>query len=221
MKTKKKHCEVKIKRDFFLKILCVSASLWFILFSSGCQKSIDSNSSGSGGGLDVFGLTDETVEAGQLVLEANQELRKIREMYKKNQSKIGELKTAMNEKRVSEVKNTANELLNIINDGSVMGESAISKIEKAREMNTNETYRKYLLLKEESLRKQLEAFEHRRQFAQLLRNEFGTKDKFEVDQVKSEFQDKEARFQKLWEDARQLSAEANRLFKESQPAKIE
>ena len=203
---------------FSLKILCACVFLWFLFFGAACQKNNNSDSSG-GSGLDVFGLTDQTQEVAQTVAEANQDLKKIREMDKKNQSKVGELKTAMDDKRIDEVKKIAGELVYIINDGFLLGENAISKIEKARELNTNETYKEYLRLKEESLRTQLEAFEYRRQFAQLLRNEFGTKDKFEIDKVKTAFQDKEENFQKKWEIARDLSGQANQLAKDSQQQK--
>lgn len=184
--------------------------LIFVCLSFSCQKSGNSNSSG----LDVFGLTDETAAAGDLVGEANDDLRKIRKMYKENQTKIEELKSAMNEKRIEDVKKIADELVYIINDGFVLGESAISKIEKAEAMNINDKYKEYLQLKKASLQKQLDAFEFRRQFAQLLRDGFGTKDKFEIEKVKSEFRDREENFQTYMEQARELSGQANQLAKE-------
>jgi hypothetical protein len=189
--------------------------LCLILFSSACLNSGNSNSSTGGGGLDVFGLTDQTAEADRLVAEANDELRKIRAMYKQNQDKVGQLKTAMEEKRVEDVKAIANELVYLINEGSLLGESAIAKIEQARAMNINETFKEYLRLKEESLRAQRDAFEYRHRFARLLRDEFGTKDKFEVDKVTTAFQDMEENFQKKWEEARQLSGQANQLADDS------
>jgi hypothetical protein len=189
--------------------------LCLILFSSACLNSGNSNSSAGGGGLDVFGLTDQTAEADRLVAEANDELRKIRAMYKQNQDKVGQLKTAMEEKRVEDVKAIANELVYLINEGSLLGESAIAKIEQARAMNINETFKEYLRLKEESLRAQRDAFEYRHRFARLLRDEFGTKDKFEVDKVTTAFQDMEENFQKKWEEARQLSGQANQLADDS------
>ena len=212
MKKKKKNFKVKRGMSFCLKILCVSVSLWLIFLAAACQKN---NNSDSSGGLDVFGLTDQTAEADRLVAEANEELRKIRSMYKQNQNKVGQLKTAMEEKRVEDVKTIANELVYLINEGSLLGESAIAKIEQARAMNVNETFKEYLRLKEESLRAQREAFEYRHRFAKLLRDEFGTKDKFEVDKVTTAFQDMEENFQKKWEEARQLSGQANELADDS------
>jgi hypothetical protein len=200
-----------IKKISFL-ILCVSASLWLI----SCQKTGNSNS----GSFSVLGLSDETQEAANLVEEANVELKKIRKMYRENQGKVEELKAAMNEakqnpEKIDEVKKIADELVYIINDGLVMGKSAVEKIEKAEEMNINDQYKKYLALKRESLQKQLDAFEYRRQAAIFLRDIFGSKDKFAIEKARSEFRDREESFQKEMELAREMSGEANQLAKEA------
>jgi hypothetical protein len=160
-------------------------------------------------------LTDQTAEAGAIVQDANEDLKKIRKMYKENQSKIDELKTAMQDKKIDEAKKIADELVYIINDGFVLGESAISKIEKAEALNTNDKYKEYLQLKKGSLKKQLDAFEFRRQAAQLLRDAFGNKDKLEIEKAKAEFREKEENFQKYMEIAREMSGEANQLAKET------
>jgi hypothetical protein len=218
MKAKIKSKKAKLRKDFYLlpftyclKILCVSMSLWLIFFSIACQKSGNSESSG----IDVFGLTDQTQEAAAVVQDANEDLKKIRKMYKENQSKIDELKTAMQDKKIDEAKKIADDLVFIINDGFVLGESAVAKIEKAEAMNTNEKYKEYLQLKKGSLKKQLDAFEFRRQAAQLLRDAFGSKDKLEIEKAKSEFREKEENFQKYMEIAREMSGEANQLAKET------
>jgi hypothetical protein len=194
-------------KKFLCLFFCLSAVLWLI----SCRSSRSSDQ----GKLNVFGLTDQTQEAAELVEQANADLKKIRKMYKENQNKIEDLKSAMNEKRVEDVRKIADDLVYIINDGFVLGESAIAKISKAEEMNINETYREYLQKKKVSLQKQMEAFEFRRQFAMLLRDEFGTKDKFEVEKVKSEFRTREENFQTYMEKARELSGEANQLAKEA------
>lgn len=200
------------KRRFGQKFLSGLSCLSLLVFLfSACQKSGNSNSSS----LDVFGLSDQTQEAAAIVEDANNDLKKIRKMYKENQSKIEELKSAMNEKRIEDVKKIADDLVYIINDGFVLGESAIQKIEQAEAMNINDKYKEYLQLKKVSLRKQLDAFEFRRQFAILLRDEFGTKDKFEVEKVKAEFKDREENFQTYMEKAREISGEANQLAKEA------
>ncbi|HEX8250987.1 MAG TPA: hypothetical protein VF599_22625 [Pyrinomonadaceae bacterium] len=207
------------KKTFFLSLLkslrpCAAAIqflLLLILFTAACQKSGNTESSG----IDVFGLTDQTAEAAAIIQDANEDLKKIRKMYKENQSKIDELKTAMNDKKIDEVKKIADDLIYIINDGFVLGESAVSKIEKAEAMNTNDKYKEYLQLKKGSLKKQLDAFEFRRQAAQLLRDAFGKKDKLEIEKAKSEFREKEENFQKYMEIAREMSGAANQLAKET------
>jgi hypothetical protein len=196
------------KKGFLSCLSCLS--LLIFLFSA-CQKSGGSESSG----IDVFGLTDQTQEAAAVIDDANEDLKKIRKMYKENQSKIDELKTAMNDKKVDEVKKIADDLVYIINDGFVLGESAVAKIEKAEAMNINDKYKEYLQLKKGSLKKQLDAFEFRRQAAQLLRDAFGNKDKPEIEKAKSEFREKEENFQKYMEIAREMSGEANQLAKET------
>ena len=198
----------EIKKGFSSCLFCLS--LLIFLFSA-CQKNNNSDSSG----IDVFGLTDQTAEAGAVIQDANEDLKKNRKMYKENQSRIDELKTAMNDKKIDEVKKIADELVYIINDGFVLGESAISKIEKAEALNTNDKYKEYLQLKKGSLKKQLDAFEFRRQAAQLLRDAFGNKDKLEIEKAKSEFREKEENFQKYMEIAREMSGEANQLAKET------
>ncbi|HLM03104.1 MAG TPA: hypothetical protein VK400_18780, partial [Pyrinomonadaceae bacterium] len=190
---------------------CLSCLSLLIFLFCACQKNNNSESSG----IDVFGLTDETAEAAAVVQDANEDLKKIRKMYKENQSRIDELKTATQDKKIDEAKKIADELVYIINDGFVLGESAVAKIEKAEAMNTNEKYREYLQLKKGSLKKQLDAFEFRRQAAQLLRDAFGNKDKLEIERAKAEFREKEENFQKYMEIAREMSGEANQLAKEA------
>lgn len=205
------YADKRIFKTGFLFCLSCLLLLPSIFLFSACRTGNSPQSSG----IDVFGLTDETGEAAAVIQDANEDLKKIRKMYKENQGKIDELKTAMNAKKVDEVKKIADELVYIINDGFVLGESAISKIEKAEAMNTNEKYREYLQLKKGSLKKQLDAFEFRRQAAQLLRDAFGNKDKPEIEKAKAEFKDKEENFQKYMEIAREMSGEANQLAKEA------
>ena len=198
----------RFKKGFLSCLSCLSL---LIFFFSACQKNNNSESSG----IDVFGLTDQTQEAAAIIADANEDLKKIRKMYKENQSKIDELKTAMQDKKIDEVKKIADELVYIINDGFVLGESAVAKIEKAEAMNTNEKYKEYLQLKKGSLKKQLDAFEFRRQAAQILRDAFGNKDKLQIEKAKAEFIEKEENFQKYREIAREMSGQANQLAKET------
>jgi len=162
--------------------------------------------------LSIF---DETEDAAKLVADANEDLKKIRKMYKENESKLEEIKQAIKENKVDEVRKIADDVIYLINDGTSLGESALEKLSKAEEMNINETYREYLQLKRASLEKQLEAFEFRRQAAMLLRDSFGTKDKLTIERAKLEFKEKEENFRRYMELARQMSAEANQIAKEA------
>jgi len=193
-------------REFLFCLFCLS--LLIFLFSA-CQK----NGSSSSGGLLS---SDDTDEAVSLITEANGDLKKIKAIYKANQGRVEELQAAMSNKEIDTVKKIADDLVFQINDGISLGENAVSKIEKAEALNTNDSFKEYLALKKESLRKQLEAFEFRRQSAQLLRDAFGGKNPQEIEKVKAVFREKEGSFQKLMEEGREQSQEANLLAKESQ-----
>ncbi|MCS6874755.1 MAG: hypothetical protein N2Z23_04340 [Pyrinomonadaceae bacterium] len=158
---------------------------------------------------------DETETAAKIVAEANEDLKLIRKLYKENEGKVEQIKQAIKDNKIEDVRRIADDLVYIINDGMALGESAIEKISKAEKMNINQAYKQYLELKRASLEKQIEAFEFRRQAAVLLRDSFGTKDKFIIEKAKSDFKDKEENFRKHMEIARQLSAEANQLAKEA------
>lgn len=185
--------------------LCVSAALLF--FS--CKKAEQAES------YDILNFSDETTEAAELVLDANAELNKIKVLYRENESKREELKAAMKESDAENVRKIADELVYIINDGMALGESAIEKIEKAQEMNINADFKEYLSLKQESLQKQMDAFENYRQAARFLRDGYNPKDDKQREKVKTEFAERDANFQKIMESAREYSKKANDFAKES------
>ncbi|GIU82740.1 MAG: hypothetical protein D6687_05555 [Acidobacteria bacterium] len=187
----------------------VLQKLWLVVF---CFLLACQNEDKSSKPLFVF---DETEKAAQLVAEANEDLKKIRKMYKENEGKLEEIKQAMKENKVEEVRKIADDVVYLINDGISLGESALEKLNQAEEMNINETYKEYLQLKRASLEKQLEAFEFRRQAAVLLRDSFGTKDKFAIERAKSDFKEREEKFRQYMEVARQMSAEANQIAKQA------
>lgn len=193
-------------KNFFL--FCLIAS---ILGFSACGKTGNSPQSG---GLDILS-SDETPQAAELVNEANGELKKIKAIYKENEGRIAEIQAAMSSKENDKIKKIADDLVFQINDGITLGESAISKIEKAEELSINDTFREYLELKRESLRKQVDAFEFRRQAAQLLSKGSGSGNPKESESIRGIFKEKEGSFQKLWDEGRAQSQEANLFYKES------
>lgn len=185
-------------------------TIWLItLLFSACQKK-----SSESGGFNILS-TDDTKEAVDLINDANSDLKKIKAIYKDNMGKTVELKAAMSNKENEKVKEIAGNLVTEIDNGVTLGESAYQKIEKAKELNINETYKQYLDMKSEALRKQLEAFEYRRKSAILLRDSFGGKEQKDLEVTKLKFKELDDNFQKLMEEGRTLSEDANELAKEA------
>lgn len=189
-------------------IICfICAPLCVFLIS--CSKNGQTETS------DLLNFSDETTNAAQLVADANEDLNKIKVLYKKNEDKRDELIAAMKGSDTENVRKIADELVYIINDGMALGESAIGKIEKAQEMNINSDFNEYLRLKVESLRKQMDAFENYRQAARFLRDGYDPKDDKRRAEVKLEFAKRDENFQKTMEVARDYGKQANELAKES------
>jgi hypothetical protein len=181
-----------------------------LLWTSACRSS-----SRSSDGFDILGPADETADAAKLVSEANQDLTKIKVLYKQNESKREELKKALETNDAEQVKKTSDDVVYLINDGAAFGKSAIEKIEKAQELNANEDYKEYLRLKEEALKRQLEAFENYRQAARSLRDNYDPKNAQLRDKVKEEFKTRSENYQKIMEKARDFSNQANELAKDA------
>jgi len=176
---------------------------------SACKKTDSSE------GFDVLSFSDDTSDAAELVEQANQDLNKIKILYKKNEDQLEELKAAMGGKDIATVKKITDDLVYVLNDGMSLGESAVEKIGKAQAMNINADFKDYLSLKEESLRKQLEAFENRRQAARLLRDSFGTTDPAAIEKAKAAFKEKEEACIKMLEESNEINKKANQLAKDS------
>jgi hypothetical protein len=195
------------KGSFKFSIIGAICLSLLLLFSS-CQKSNQSES------YDILNFSDETTAAAEQVADANEDLNKIKVIYKRNESKRDELKEAMKQNDAENVEKIANDVVYIFNDGMKLAEDAIEKIEKAEAMNTNADFKEYLNLKVESLRKQLEAFDNYREAARTLREGYDPKDDAQREKVKAIFAEKDANFQKKMEEARDLSNQANILAKE-------
>ena len=185
------------------------AAIIFTVVFSACQKNDSSD------GFDTYLFSDDTTAAAELVSQANEDLNKIKVMYKKNEDQRDELIAAMGDKDIEKVKKITDDLVYLINDGMALGESAIEKIGRAQQMNIDADFKQYLSLKEESLRKQLSAFESRRQAVRKLRDSFGTNDPAAVEKAKQEVKQKEEFFVKTMEESREVSKKANDLAKES------
>ncbi len=174
-----------------------------------------STSRSTSDGIDILGPADETTDAAALVRDANQDLTKIKFLYRDNEGKREELKKALESNNADQVKKVSDDVVYLINDGTGFGKSAIDKIEKAQELNANEDYKEYLRLKEESLKRQLDAFENYRQAARSLRDNYDPKNAQLRDKVKEEFKTRSENYQKIMEKARDFSNQANELAKDA------
>ncbi|MEK7722798.1 MAG: hypothetical protein AAB336_00460 [Acidobacteriota bacterium] len=193
-----------------MKKVLVTILLLSFVFAA-CKKSDTSNS----GGFDILS-SDEKDEAAKIVDSANVDLKKVRAIYKANEKRVGEeLMPAMAAKDVTKVKSIASDLVAQINDGIETAKDAVKKIEEAENMDINDTYKDYLRLKREGLGKQLDAFELRRQLALEMSKNFGVNDPAQATKAQAEFKDKEEKFQKLIEEGKILSEEANQVYKDS------
>ena len=164
---------------------------------------------------DTLLFSDDTTAAARLVGDANEDLNKIKVMYKKNESQLDDLKDAMSSKDIEKVKTIAANLNGIINDGTNLGQDALDKIEKAEAMDISPDFKDYLSLKAQSLQKQLDAFEHRRQAARLLKESFGANDPAAIEKARNGFKEQEEIAQKTLAEAQEISKKANDLAKES------
>lgn len=189
----------------FLGLIC----LFLCVLVSSCANTKESESS------DILHFSDDTPAAAQLVVEANEDLNKIKIIYNDNEAKREDLKDAMKDNDIEKVKKISDDLVYLINDGTALGKSAIDKISQAQDMNINSDFKEYLRLKEESLQKQMDAFENYRQAAIFLRDGYDPKDEKQREAVNSKFKSFGENFNKTIESAREYSKKANDLAKES------
>lgn len=196
---------------------CIKNLRWMIctaLFAVLCVSSCKS-SGRSGDSFEILGPADETAEAAQLIVQANDDLKKIKILYEKNEGKRGDIKKALETNNAEDVRKISDDVVYIINDGFDFGKSAVEKIAQAQEMEINDDYREYLRLKEEALKKQMEAFENYRQAARLLRDNYDPKNVQQRDMVKAEFTQRSENYAKIMEKARDFSNQANELAKDA------
>jgi len=172
-------------------------------------------SSNNTGGFEILGPADETDNAGKIILEANVDLKKIKVLYEDNENKRQQLKTALETNNTVEVKKISDSVVLIINEGFDFGKAAVDKIQEAQGMNINDDYREYLSMKESALMKQMAAFEEYRQAARTLRDNYDPKNTQNRDKVKVDFDTRSDKYQKLMEEARSFSNQANELYKDT------
>ena len=199
------------KKGYFTRRLFIAGVIAICLGASvACKRSTT-----TGGGIDILGPADETAEAGKVVADANEDLKKIKVLYDANIDKREELKKALEANDAVQVKKLADEIVYLINDGTQSGQSALDKLQKAQEMHVNDDYSEYLRLKEESIKKELDAFEHYRQAARTLRDNYDPNNAAVRDKVKEEFKTRSENYQKTMDEARADSGQANQIAKDA------
>lgn len=193
-----------MKKDI-IKILLLIFPL--MLFGACPGSKTDSSSS-------IFS-SDQTEEAYNAVSQANDQLKEIKKLFKENEGRQDDLKEALKNSDEAKVKEISDELVYQINKGTKLAEDAIAKIETVQEMNVNEDFKSYLILKVRSLRKYIEAYEKRRQLAMLLYKSYDPKDAKQRDLFTAEFKKSDEVFKQTIQEAQDNSDKANELAKEA------
>ena len=198
---------IRLGKKLFISYCLILLSAF--IFS--CDANISENENDSG----FFDFSSDTEKAVELIEEANDELRRIKILYNENQNSLKELKEANQNRDSEKVKLISRSLVDVINDGFVIADSAKSKISEAQKFNIHQDYKDYLSLKEQSLEKQIEAFQFLYDAAKLLSDTAGSQDKMQVDRARFVFKEKEENFQSKMEEAKKISFQADDLAKES------
>lgn len=193
----------KSGRDRLIRALLIVAAMMISACGGGTQKT------------ESLFSRDETQDAAELVIKANGKLMNIKKRFKENEPRYEELKSALKAKDENKVRELSNRFVDEITAGSQQGDEAIEALKKAKNMNVNEDYRQYLDLKIISLEKYVEAFEQRRQAAELLAQGYDPKNVMNRDKVVAEFRQREEKFSQIIEEGRQTSADANEWARES------
>ncbi len=193
----------KSGRDRLIPALLIVAAMMISACGGGTQKT------------ESLFSRDETQDAAELVIKANGKLMNIKKRFKENEPRYEELKSALKAKDENKVRELSNRFVDEITAGSQQGDEAIEALKKAKNMNVNEDYRQYLDLKIISLEKYVEAFEQRRQAAELLAQGYDPKNVMNRDKVVAEFRQREEKFSQIIEEGRQTSADANEWARES------
>lgn len=163
--------------------------------------------------ISCFGPQDETQQAGELVKQANVELKEVKVLYTKNESTRDDLKQALRDQNVAEVKRVSNSVVDLINEGTGHGKKALEKIDEARYMKINDDYAEYLRLKSEAIGKQIDAFENYRRAAMVLRDSYDPKNEENRRMVDKEFDERSDKYSRTMDDAKSLSLQANEIVK--------
>ncbi len=170
--------------------------------------------------IDALGFNDETNVAVELVKQANESLKEISKLNKKNQQNITDLKAALSDKDIEKLKSVTDDLVKAINDGLDSGKTAAAKLREAQNKNIGNKFKQYLSLQEDATNKRVEAFEFRRDAARLLRDELDkSTSKEQLKKLDNQFKQNEDNFQKRMDVADDLIKQAKEIVAETSAPK--
>lgn len=198
-----------------MRVRWILTLLTFICLIASCKKM----ETGSDNSSILSFSSDDTEKAITLIQEANDELRRIKILYNENESDLKNLREAAKNQDVAKIRQIANDLVYVINDGFIFADSAKSKIDDAQQLNINPQFKDYLGLKEDSLDLQIEAFKSLHEAARLMRDGAGAQNKEEIELAKLAFKEKDETFKKKMEEAKQKSIQADELAKNAMQEK--
>lgn len=187
-------------------IYAAAAYVVAAIFLSSCVSTSD---------LSILGTPDQTAEAAKIIEAANDDLNKVKVLYIENEQLRPQLAEALKTNNAAEVRRISEAVIKLIADGSDFGRSAITKIGEARDMAINDKYDEYLMLKQEGLKRHLEAFEKYRLAAVSLRDNYDPKNIAVREKVTAEFTTRSQQYREITERARSYSSQANELYMES------
>lgn len=193
-------------RGYFRIIVLLS------MFASAFLSACDLGSRTSRSGEDL-GPEAARQEAFTLVEDANQNIRAIKVLYRDNSAKVSDLEEALKAGDLAKVKKLSEELMLAINDGYLLADSIIAKLEEAQELDINPTWKRYLSLKQESLELQIRAFDYRKNSAELFRDKIGDENQETLKLARDTFKKNEEGFKKYMQEAEKVSKEADDLRK--------
>ncbi len=220
-----KSCRICVKlpvmklREAARKRLGLCIAILIFIFSTAFTFSCKSSGSSSDSG--IFGPADETLEAGEIVKEANEILKNIKKLYRENEGKREDLKDAMEANKTDEARKIAEEVVRLIDTGTSNAGDALKKLQEAQEKNINPDYREYLRLKESTIRLQLDAFDKYFEAAKMLRDNFDPKNNAKRNDVKEKFKELSQAYREKMDNARLLSDQANDIVKKAKQKEID
>jgi hypothetical protein len=156
-------------------------------------------------------------EANKLVDSAKNDLEEINKISDEADEKQNDLNKADRDRNVDEVKRILGELIEDIDKGTKLGESAADKIERASKMDVDSTYKEYLSLKAQAFRKEIDAFKALKEAANIARDSY-TAQGLPADK-RTEYTNKVNEYKKLKADAKDLHKKASDIAR-ANPDKI-